>query len=137
MATEDIDSYLAAADEPARSTLAALRRSILAVVPDAEECLSYGMPAFKVEGRTVAGFAAFRHHLSYLPHSGSVLGALGDDVAGYEQTKGSLHFAADEPLPGELVERLVLARMREAGLDRTPGAALQRVGPGGAALELC
>ena len=116
MAAQDIDSYLAAVDEPARSTLGELRRAILAVIPDAEQCISYGMPAFKVQGKTVAGFAAFRHHLSYLPHSGSVLGAVGDAVAGYQATKGSLHFPADEPLPKALVERLVTTRLREAGL---------------------
>ena len=116
MAASDIDGYLAAVDEPGRSTLAELRRSILAVIPDAEQCISYGMPAFKVHGTTVAGFAAFRNHLSYLPHSGSVLEALGESVSRFEQTKGSLHFPADEPLPAALVEQLVRTRMREAGL---------------------
>ena len=81
MAAEDIDGYLASLEEPKRSTLEALRRSILDVVPEAEQCISYGMPAFKVQGKTVAGFAAFENHLSYLPHSGSVLGELGTDLA--------------------------------------------------------
>jgi uncharacterized protein YdhG (YjbR/CyaY superfamily) len=74
------------------------------------------MPAFKVRGKTVVGFAAFKHHLSYPPHSGSVLAALADDVAGYEMTRGSLHFAIDEPLPTRLVNKLVITRMRELGL---------------------
>jgi uncharacterized protein YdhG (YjbR/CyaY superfamily) len=74
------------------------------------------MPAFKVEGKTVAGFAAFKHHLSYLPHSGSVLPALADDVSGYEKTKGSLHFAIDKPLPKRLVKKLVTTRMQQAGV---------------------
>ena len=117
VAARDVDTYLAALDEPGRSTLEQLRRSILAVIPDAEQCISYGMPAFKVQGRTVAGFAAFKNHLSYLPHSGSVLGMLGDEVSGYQGTKGSLHFPPDEPLPAGLVEKLVRTRMREAGLD--------------------
>ena len=106
MSKGDIDRYLAALDEPKRGTLEALRQSILEVVPHAEQCISYGMPAFKLQGKTVAGFAAFNHHLSYLPHSGSVLPALGDDLAGYEMTKGSLHFAIDKPLPKRLVEKL-------------------------------
>ena len=72
MSEQEIDQYLAALDEPKRSTLEALRRSILEVVPDAEQCISYGMPAFRLQGKVVAGFAAFKH-LSYLPHSGSVL----------------------------------------------------------------
>src|SRR6476646_2488831 len=99
MSAEEIDGYLASVEEPKRSTLEALRQSILEVAPDAEQCISYGMPAFKVRGKTVAGFAAFKNHLSYLPHSGSVLEKLGGDLAGYQSTKGSLHFAIDEPLP--------------------------------------
>jgi uncharacterized protein YdhG (YjbR/CyaY superfamily) len=116
MATDEVDDYLAALDEPKRSTLEALRRSILAVVPDAEQCISYGMPAFRVDGKVVAGFAAFKSHLSYLPHSGSVLADLGDDVAGYTRTSGSLHFPVDEPLPDDLVRKLVEAKLRRLGL---------------------
>jgi uncharacterized protein YdhG (YjbR/CyaY superfamily) len=117
MAPTDIDSYLASVEEPKRNTLEVLRRSILDVVPDAEQCISYGMPAFKVHGKTVAGFAAFKDHLSYLPHSGSVLVELGDDLAGYRSTKGSLHFAIDQPLPDDLVRRLVETKMRQLGLS--------------------
>jgi uncharacterized protein YdhG (YjbR/CyaY superfamily) len=116
MSAEDIDGYLASVEEPKRSTLEALRRSILEVAPDAEQCISYGMPGFKVRGRTIAGFAAFTDHLSYLPHSGSVLGELGDEVAGYRTTKGSLHFPVDQPLPDQLVRRLVETKMRQLGL---------------------
>jgi uncharacterized protein YdhG (YjbR/CyaY superfamily) len=116
MSSREIDRYLATVDEPKRSTLEALRRSILEVVPDAEQCISYGVPAFKVQGKTVAGFAAFKTHLSYLPHSASVLAALADDVSRYEKSKGSLHFAVDKPLPKRLVKKLVTTRMRELGL---------------------
>lgn len=116
MATREVDSYLAGLDDPKRTTLEALRRSILEAVPEAEQCISYGMPAFRVEGKTVAGFAAFKDHLSYLPHSGSVLSALGDDVAAYETSKGALRFPVDKPLPGQLVKKLVTTRMRELGL---------------------
>ena len=115
MAKGEIDGYLAALDEPKRTTLETLRASILEVVPEAEQGISYGMPAFKVGGRTVAGFAAFKHHLSYLPHSGSVLSSLGDDLAGYEKSKGALRFAVDKPLPKRLVKKLVAARLRELG----------------------
>jgi uncharacterized protein YdhG (YjbR/CyaY superfamily) len=88
-----------------------LRESIRRVIPDAEEGISYGMPAFRVNGKVVAGFAAFKDHLSYVPHSGSVLGQLSDDLVGYSMTKGSLHFPVDEPLPDELVEKLVALRL--------------------------
>jgi uncharacterized protein YdhG (YjbR/CyaY superfamily) len=126
MSQRDIDRYLAALEEPKRSTLEALRQSILEVVPEAEQCISYGLPAFKVRGKTLAGFAAFKQHLSYLPHSGSVLPALGDDVARYEKTKGSLHFAIDKPLPKRLVKKLITTRMRQLGLDTRPRAPVVR-----------
>jgi uncharacterized protein YdhG (YjbR/CyaY superfamily) len=116
VAADEIDRYLAALPEPKRGTLEALRRSIMQVVPDAEQGMAYRMPAFKVRGKTVAGFAAFKDHLSYLPHSGSVLEALADDVARYDTTKGSLKFEIDEPLPKRLVKKLVDERMRELGL---------------------
>jgi len=114
---EKVDEYLASVEEPKRSTLAQLRTTILELVPDADECISYGMPAYKIDGKTIAGFAAFKNHLSYLPHSGSVLDKLGDDLVGYEMTKGSLHFPVDEPLPRALVAALLRTRMAEAGLS--------------------
>jgi uncharacterized protein YdhG (YjbR/CyaY superfamily) len=118
MSRDDIDAYLAAVDEPKRSTLEALRTAILEVVPDAEQGLAYRMPAFKLQGKTVAGFAAFSDHLSYLPHSGTVLAQLGDEVAGYETSKGALKFAVDEPLPKRLVEQLIAARLHELGMTK-------------------
>ena len=121
VATAEVDRYLAALDEPKRRTLEALRTSILEVVPESEQCIAYGMPAFKVAGKTVAGFAAFKHHLSYLPHSGSVLSTLGSEVSGYETSKGALRFAIDKPLPRQLVKKLIAARLRELDLV-SPGA---------------
>ena len=117
VSAEDVDDYLAKVDEPKRTTLETVRRSILAVLPEAEEGLAYGVPAFKVHGKTVAGLAAFKHHLSYLPHSGSVLAELEDDLSAYEVTKGALQFAVDEPLPPGLVRSLITARLRELELD--------------------
>jgi uncharacterized protein YdhG (YjbR/CyaY superfamily) len=116
VAREEVDRYLEALDASKRTTLELLRTSILETVPEAEQCISYGMPAFKVAGKTVAGFAAFKRHLSYLPHSGTVLSTLADDVAGYETSKGALRFGIDEPLPRQLVAKLVSTRMRELGL---------------------
>jgi uncharacterized protein YdhG (YjbR/CyaY superfamily) len=117
VAPQEIDRYLATLDEPKRSTLEALRESILEILPEAEQCISYGAPAFKVNGKAVAGFAAFKNHLSYVPHSGSVLATLQDDTAPYETSKGSLKFAVDKPLPKRLVKKLVSARMRELGFE--------------------
>ena len=58
--TNPIDEYLASLDEPKRATLTSLRDTIMAIVPEAEQCISYGMPAFKLKGKTIAGFAAFK-----------------------------------------------------------------------------
>jgi uncharacterized protein YdhG (YjbR/CyaY superfamily) len=114
MSAAEIDGYLGSLDEPKRATLQRLRESILKAIPDAEQGLSYGMPAFRIGGTVVAGFAAFKNHLSYLPHSGSVLDQLTDDLAGYTMTKGSLHFPVDEPLPDALVAKLVAVRLAHA-----------------------
>lgn len=111
---QEIDQYLGTLDEPKRATLAQLRDTIVALVPDADQCISYGMPAFKLRGKTIAGFAAFKGHLSYLPHSGSVIPQLAKEAEGYPKTKGSLHFPVDEPLPKRLVKELLDARMAEA-----------------------
>src|SRR5579884_718219 len=115
MPAEEIDAYLEALDEPKRSTLQQLRETILEIVPDAEQGISYSLPAFRVQGKVVAGFAAFKNHLSYLPHSGSVLPELGDAIAGYGGTKSALHFPIDRPLPRPLVEKLIATRLSEVG----------------------
>lgn len=111
MSAEEVDRYLSGIEEPKRATLERLRQSILKVVPDAEQGISYGMPAFRVGGRVVAGFAAFKNHLTYVPHSGSVLNQLSDDLAGYSMSKSALRFPIDEPLPDALVHKLVTVRL--------------------------
>jgi uncharacterized protein YdhG (YjbR/CyaY superfamily) len=110
----EIDAYLAGVDEPHRSTLESLRRAILAVVPDAEQGISYDLPAFRVDGIVVAGFGAYRRHVSYFPHSGSVLAELAGELDGYDWSKGTLRFAPGSPLPRGLVRRLVTTRLRQA-----------------------
>ena len=114
MSKKEIDDYLANLDEPKRTTLQQLRRTIQSIVPEAEECISYGMPAFRLDGKVIAGFAAFKNHLSYLPHSGAVLAELADDVAGYVTSKGALQFSIDKPLPKTLVKKLIAARRRDS-----------------------
>ena len=116
VSAREIDAYLRGLEEPKRSTLQALRRTILEIVPDAEQVISYRVPAFRVAGRTVAGFAAFKDHLSYLPFSGSVLGELADELDAYTMTKSALHFPVDRPLSKTLVKRLIRARLAE--IDR-------------------
>src|SRR5436309_13475345 len=114
VSAEEVDEYLREVEEPKRSTLQRLRATILEIIPEAEQVISYGLPAFRVGGATVAGFAAFKDHLSYVPFSGSVLGQLGDELEGYTMTKSSLHFDVDRPLPKALVNKLISTRLAEA-----------------------
>ena len=113
MSARDIDEYLAHIDEPKRTTLETLRQCILHNIPDAEQCISYGAPAFRINGKVVAGFAAFKNHLAYLPHSGSVFPELRDELQNYVTTSGSLHFPIDTPLPEPLVRKLIEVRLRQ------------------------
>jgi uncharacterized protein YdhG (YjbR/CyaY superfamily) len=99
MTAAEIDEYLAGIGEPQRSTVETMRALILELVPDAEQTLSYGAPAFKLGGKAVAGIAAYKNHVSYLPHSGAVVDALGDRLAGYRTSKGAVHVMPDRPLP--------------------------------------
>ena len=110
-----VDEYLDGAPEPHRSTLLALRATIRKQLPDAAEGLSYGVPAFKIGGKPVAGYAYFKNHCSYFPHSGSVRPQLGDELDSYEWSKGTLKFPIDRPLPEGLVARLLEVKLAEVG----------------------
>jgi uncharacterized protein YdhG (YjbR/CyaY superfamily) len=115
MSEQEVDEYLANLDERKRSTLQQLRRTIRSIVPEAEEGISYGMPAYRLDGTVIAGFAAFKNHLSYLPHSGSVFAEIPDDVAGYVTSKGALQFSIEQSLPKALVKKLIATRLRQVG----------------------
>ena len=108
-----IDEYLEGVPEDRRRALEDLRTKIHSVIPDAEECISYRMPAFRVNGAVVAGFCATAKGCSYFPFSGSTLKTLARDVKSYSQTKSSLHFPTDGPLPIALVRKLITARIKE------------------------
>jgi uncharacterized protein YdhG (YjbR/CyaY superfamily) len=112
-----VDEYLQQVPEPQRSTLTALRTTLREVLPDAQEVISYNLPAFKVEGKAIAGYGAFKNHCSYFPHSGSVIPTLADELEGYEWNKGTLRFAIDEPLPKALVIKLVSRRFEQLGMS--------------------
>jgi len=109
-----IDAYLATVPADRRAALERLRQAIHAAAPGAVECLSYRMPAFRVDGEVVAGFLATAKGCSYFPFSGSVLATLAADLAGYGGTPGSLHFSPARGLPATLVRKLVRARRAEA-----------------------
>ncbi|HEY2675913.1 MAG TPA: DUF1801 domain-containing protein [Steroidobacteraceae bacterium] len=108
-----IDDYLKSVPEERRQALEDLRAKIRSVVPNAEECISYRMPAFRLDGVVVAGFLATAYGCSYFPFSGSTLKSLARDISRYESTKSSLHFSADKPLPITLVRKLLRTRIAE------------------------
>ncbi len=108
-----IDDYLKSAPENRRRALEDLRAKIRSIVPEAEECISYRIPAFRLNGVVIAGFCATAKGCSYFPFSGSTLKSLARYLSRYDQTKGSLHFSSDEPLPTALVRKLIKARIAE------------------------
>ena len=110
MSAKEIDEYLKSVTEPQRSTLQEVRERIRSILPDGEECISYGMPAFKVRGKVMAGFAAARHFNSYYPHSGSILNLFESELASYSSTKSALHFPKDKPLSKALLKKLIDAK---------------------------
>jgi uncharacterized protein YdhG (YjbR/CyaY superfamily) len=116
VSNQDVDDYLAAVPEPQKSTLEGMRATLAALLPDAEQGIAYGVPCFKVGGKGVAGFGFYKNHCTYFPMSGSITSELADDLTGFVTAKGSIQFPTDEPLPDDLVARLVDARRRE--LDR-------------------
>lgn len=109
-----IDAYLDALPPDRRAALQALRRTILSLEPTAEECISYSMPAFRVDGRVIAGFQATAKGCSYYPFSGSTLESLAVELEGYGRTRAALHFDANKGLPKALVKKLLATRKAEA-----------------------
>jgi uncharacterized protein YdhG (YjbR/CyaY superfamily) len=108
-----IDAYLSKVSPNLRASLAELRETIWAIIPNVEECISYRMPAFRFEGMIVAGFAATSKRCSYYPFSGTTLATVANAIAGYSQTKSALHFGPDNSLTPTLVRKLLKARMAE------------------------
>lgn len=110
----DIDAYLKTVPADHRRALEALRAAIHALAPGAEECISYSMPAFRVDGRVVAGFLSTKSGCSYYPFSGSTLRSLAGDLEGYDRTKSALHFDPARGIPKTLLKRLLRARIAES-----------------------
>jgi uncharacterized protein YdhG (YjbR/CyaY superfamily) len=111
-----IDEYLAGVNPKSRDLLQKLRKTIHALVPEVEECISYRLPAFRFEGKIIAGFSSTSKGCSYYPFSGTTLKTLASDIEGYSQTKSALHF--DESLPTSLVRKLLKTRMADGGRSK-------------------
>src|SRR4029079_16740145 len=108
-----IDNYLAGATPDQRAALQQLRETIHTVTPKAEECISYGIPAFRLNGRSLVFFGAWANHCSFYPGSSTTLKKFRDDLTSFQITKGTIRFSPDNPLPLALVKKLVKARIAE------------------------
>jgi uncharacterized protein YdhG (YjbR/CyaY superfamily) len=118
MPKSEIDKFFATVDEPKRSTLEEMRRRILEVVPDAEQTIKYGMPAFLKDGWCFVCIAPFKNHINWSPYSSNVFVQLEEELAGYSVSKGSMQFAIDKPLPKTLVKKLIKVRLAEIELQK-------------------
>jgi uncharacterized protein YdhG (YjbR/CyaY superfamily) len=113
-----IDAYLAKRPVTVRRVLEALRRTIQAAAPDAEESISYGIPAFRLHGRPLVAFGAASEHCAFYPMSPAVVAAHKPQLERSSTSKGTIRFSSERPLPALLVKRLVRARVAELRGDR-------------------
>src|SRR5450631_1042012 len=106
-AVKDIDGYLASQPTEVRMKLEKLRQTINTTAPGAEEVISYGMPAFKYEGRMLVGFAAYKKHIGFYPWNGSTVSKFKDELTDYPTSPGAIQFLLEKPLPVSLVKKIV------------------------------
>ena len=109
---KDIDSYISIQPEKVQGSLEKLRQTIKSVAPDAEEVISYGMPAFKWNGMLV-GFAAARKHFGFYPWNGSTVEKFKEDLKAYGTSSGAIRLPIDQPIPVTLIKKIVKYRMKE------------------------
>ena len=111
---KNIDEYLAALSADKRAALEKLRKTIKAAAPKAEECISYQIPSFRLNGMLV-GFGATAKHCALYLMSAATVEAYAAELKDYDTSKGTIRFQADNPLPASLVRTLVKARIAENG----------------------
>lgn len=109
-----VRSHYLSAPSPHKETMLEMRKKILEIVPSAQEVISYGMPAFKVEGKIVAGLLANKKHVGYYPFSGSILQLFPDELANFSKTKSAIHVPITKPLTKTLLKKLISARLTQS-----------------------
>jgi uncharacterized protein YdhG (YjbR/CyaY superfamily) len=107
------DEYLAALSHDQRAALEKLRKTIRAAAPEAEECISYGLAAFRLNGRGLVAIGATANHCAFYLMSSTTVVAHKDELKNYDTSKGTIRFPGDKPLPAALVKKLVKARIKE------------------------
>jgi uncharacterized protein YdhG (YjbR/CyaY superfamily) len=110
---ETIDDYLANVKPGHRKTLQKLRQTIQTAVPTAEECISYGIPAFRVNRRLLVFFGAWANHCALYPGSAATLKNFRNELRNFQTSKGTIRFSPDKPMPVALVKKLLKARIAE------------------------
>jgi uncharacterized protein YdhG (YjbR/CyaY superfamily) len=108
-----VDEYLASVNSDHREALQKIREAIHAVAPDAEECISYGIPVFRLNGRSLVFFGAWAHHCAFYPGNSAMLKKFRNELRNFQTSKGTLRFSPDEPVPVALVKKLLKARIAE------------------------
>jgi uncharacterized protein YdhG (YjbR/CyaY superfamily) len=108
-----IDEYLAGVNADHRGALQKIREAIQAAAPKAEECISYGIPGFRLNGRSLVFFGAWANHCAFYPGSSATLKKFRNELSDFQTSKGTLRFSPDKPLPVALVKRLVKTRIAE------------------------
>ena len=111
---KSIDEYLATQPGPVKAALQTVRGAIRRAVPEAEEAISYQMPAFRLQGRVMIFFAGWKEHYSIYPATDGLAEAFRKELAGYEISKGTIRFPLSEPVPVKLIERLAKYRAKVA-----------------------
>lgn len=110
---QTIDQYLVPLSKQKRTALQKLRRAIKSAAPKAEECISYQMPAFRLNGKLLVAFAAWANHCAFYPGS-TPAKVHKDALKNYDTNKGTIRFSTDNPLPATLVRKLVKTRIAES-----------------------
>ena len=113
MSEVDVTAHIQALEEPKRSTMEAMRRTILDLEPELEQVIAWNTPMFRFKGKNVAGLCAHKNHMTYSPQSAVVMEDAAQLLEGYVTSKNSLQFAVDTLLPKELVEKLLRGRLSE------------------------
>ena len=105
------DVYLATVPHETRAALLRLRKIIKSMAPEAEECISYGLPSFRLNGKFLVAYGAAANHCAFYP--GSVVQDLKEDLKNYDTSKGTIRFSPEKPIPTNLVTKLVKLRIAE------------------------
>lgn len=110
---EEVDAHIAALPPEQRRIMERLRQIVLEEAPNAEEVIAYKMPSLRLNGRYALSYEAFKDHYSFFPATSLMNLHLGEEVAPYVKGKGTLQFKSSEPLPEELIRRVVQVRLKD------------------------